>query len=51
MAWVGGLIGWLVIKQDDEAKARGLLILGIVMTFVWVAAGIVASLFGTLTVY
>jgi hypothetical protein len=43
MTWVGGLIGWLVVKEDDKAKARNLLILGIVMTFVWMVIGIAAS--------
>ena len=47
LAWVGGLIAWLVVREDDKAKAKGLLILGIVMTFVWMAVGIAISLLGT----
>lgn len=47
LTWVGGLIAWLVIREDDKAKARSLLILGIVMTFVWMAVGIVIGLLGT----
>lgn len=31
---IGGIIGYLVIKDDDKKMATNLLILGIVMTFV-----------------
>jgi len=51
MAWVGGLIGWLVVKEDNKGKAKGLLVLGIVMTFVWMVVGIAASLLSTYLAY
>ena len=35
LAWVGGLIAWAVVRDDDRSKARGMLILGIVMTVLW----------------
>ena len=31
---IGGIIGYIVIKDDDKGMANNLLILGIVMTFV-----------------
>lgn len=36
LGWVGGLVAWAIVRADDKAKARNLLILGIVMTFVWI---------------
>ncbi len=35
LAWIGGLIGFVVIREKDKKKANGLLVLGIVMTFAW----------------
>ena len=36
LMWVGGLIAFLVVREDDKAKAKRLLIFGIVTTFVWI---------------
>lgn len=35
LVWVGGIIGFVVVRENDKKKANGLLILGIIMTFVW----------------
>ena len=40
MAWVGGLIAFLVLKDDDRAKAKRLLIAGLIMTVIWIALNI-----------
>jgi hypothetical protein len=43
-AWVGGLIAWVVVREGDRSKARGLLILGLVMTAFWFLFGIVVGI-------
>jgi preprotein translocase subunit SecG len=40
LAWVGGLIGFLVVRDSDKGKANGLLILGIIMTVFWIVLSI-----------
>jgi hypothetical protein len=37
---VGGLIGFLVLKDDNPGKAKGILIFGIVWTIVGIILGI-----------
>ncbi|MGD9143265.1 MAG: hypothetical protein PVG61_05415 [Dehalococcoidia bacterium] len=44
LGWVGGLIGYLVVKDSDQSKAKGLLIFGIVWTIFWVVISIIASI-------
>jgi len=44
LGWVGGLIGYLVVKESDQSKAKGLLIFGIIWTVFWVVVTIVASI-------
>ena len=44
LGWVGGLIGYLVVKESDQSKAKGLLIFGIVWTVFWIVLYIVAFL-------
>jgi hypothetical protein len=34
--WVGGVIAWLVLRDSDKAKAKRLLIFGIVMVIIWI---------------
>jgi hypothetical protein len=41
LGWVGGLIGYLVVKESDQSKAKGLLIFGIVWTVFWVVVYII----------
>lgn len=48
LTWVGGLIAWVVIRDNDKAKANRLLIFGIVMTFIWIVVGFGISLLGFL---
>ena len=43
LTWVGGLIGFLVVREKDKGKATGLLILGFIMTVFWIILGIGAS--------
>lgn len=51
LAWIGGLIGFVVVREKDKKKANGLLLLGIIMTFAWpmiwmaIAAALNASFF------
>ncbi len=33
--FVGGIVAWLAVTDQDEKTARNMLITGIVMTFVW----------------
>jgi hypothetical protein len=40
--WLGGVIAWMVVREKDKAKAKRLLIFGIVMVFVWIAIYVVA---------
>ena len=40
MGWLGGLIAWLVVREKDKAKARSLLITGIVISVLWIAVAI-----------
>ena len=35
LAWVGGLVAWLVVREDDPGKAKWMLILGILITVAW----------------
>jgi hypothetical protein len=44
LGWVGGLIGYLVVKDSDQSKAKGLLIFGIIWTIFWVIISIVGSI-------
>ena len=39
--WVGGLVGWGVLKDRDGGKAKGLLILGCVMIPIWFVINVV----------
>lgn len=50
-AWVGGLIGWAVVREVDRGKAKGLLILGIVMTAFWPLLWLVTVLIVGLLTY
>lgn len=45
-SWVGGLIGWLVLRKDNPQGARKVLIVGIVAAVLSVAIGIAAVTFG-----
>jgi hypothetical protein len=46
LAWVGGLVAWIVVRESDRAKARRLLVFGIVMTGVWVFLSVVMIIVG-----
>lgn len=41
--WVGGLIAWVVVRENDKGKARRLLFLGIAMTVFWFVFLILAN--------
>ncbi len=41
--WLGGLIGWLAVKNRDKSKAAKLLWTGIVLTILWIIAMIAIS--------
>jgi uncharacterized membrane protein YvbJ len=43
---MGGLIAWIVVHDKDERKAKSMLVVGIVMTFVWALIGVAVSLLG-----
>jgi len=43
LGWVGGLIGYLVVKESDQSKAKGLLVFGIIWTVFWVVISVIAS--------
>ncbi|MBT4513090.1 MAG: hypothetical protein HOC20_12895 [Chloroflexi bacterium] len=40
MAWIGGIIAYMVIRDDDKDKAKRLLIAGLIMTVFWFLANI-----------
>jgi hypothetical protein len=40
--WLGGVIAWMVVREKDKAKAKRLLIFGIVMVFIWIVIYAVA---------
>ena len=50
-AWVGGLIAWAVVREKDRSKAKGLLILGLVMTAFWFLFWIVVGVIVPLILY
>lgn len=50
-AWVGGLIAWAVVREKDRGKAKGLLILGLVMTAFWFLFWIVVGVIVPLVLY
>ena len=43
LAWVGGLIAWVVVREKDRGKARHLLFLGIGITVFWIILTVVVS--------
>jgi len=54
LAWLGGLIGYLVLKDRNRGTATNILIFGIVWTFLGIIAliafaGFLFGLFGTFT--
>jgi hypothetical protein len=42
MGWLGGLIGYLVVKDSDQSKAKRLLIFGIAWSVFWIIIYIIA---------
>jgi hypothetical protein len=44
LAWVGGLIGWLVVREYDNRKAKKLLWTGVGITFAWFMLAIIGNL-------
>jgi hypothetical protein len=36
MGWMGGLLAWLLLRDQDPARARAMLVTGILATVVWV---------------
>ena len=36
MGWMGGLLAWLLIREQDPPRARAMLVVGIVSTVAWV---------------
>ncbi len=44
LGWIGGVIGWLVVRESDKGKARGLLWTGIAMTVFWILVGIAGTM-------
>jgi len=50
-AWVGGLIAWAVVREKDRSKAKGLLILGLIMTAFWFLFWIVVGVIVPLVLY
>jgi hypothetical protein len=36
MGWMGGLLAWLLIRDQDRTRARAMLIAGIVSTVAWI---------------
>ncbi|MFC1866450.1 zinc ribbon domain-containing protein [Chloroflexota bacterium] len=44
LGWVGGLVGWVVVRDTDKGKARGILLLGIAMTVISLIIGIGISI-------
>jgi hypothetical protein len=36
MGWMGGLIAWLLIREQDPARGRAMLVAGIVATVAWI---------------
>jgi hypothetical protein len=45
-SWVGGIIAWAIVRENDKTKARNLLIFGIIMSVIWLLITIVISLAG-----
>ena len=43
MAWIGGLVAYLVVKDSDERKAKRLVIGGLAVTALWIVASIVLA--------
>jgi uncharacterized membrane protein YvbJ len=43
---MGGLVAWIVVREADKSKAKSMLVVGIVMTFVWFLVGIALSVLG-----
>jgi len=44
LGWIGGIVAWLVVRENDKSKARRLLWTGIAITAFWFILGIVGSL-------
>ena len=42
---IGGLIAYFILRQDDPAKARNCLYLGMALTFLGIIMGLVSVLF------
>jgi hypothetical protein len=36
MGWRGGLIAWILIRDQDAPRARAMLVTGIVSTIAWI---------------
>jgi hypothetical protein len=36
MGWMGGLLAWLLLRDQDAGRARAMLVTGIVATVVWI---------------
>jgi len=51
LTWIGGIIGYLVIKDRDKEFAKRLLIVGLVLTIVFIVIGVIIFLFGITTYF
>jgi hypothetical protein len=36
MGWMGGLVAWLLLRDEDPARARAMIVAGVIATFVWI---------------
>jgi hypothetical protein len=33
---MGGLVAWLLLRDEDPARARAMIVAGVIATFVWI---------------
>ena len=46
LTWLGGIIGYILVKNRDQKFARRLLIVGLILTAVFIAIGVILFLLG-----
>lgn len=46
LGWIGGIIGYFVVRHDDPTLAKRVLILGIIITVAYIAISVILSAVG-----
>ena len=43
LGWIGGIIGYFVVRHDDPTLAKRVLILGIIISVAYIAISVITS--------